>query len=71
MAGHGKLGAVAGCVVGRHNAAAADAKRAGWFSRRHRTSDEHRAAVHAHFNTVNENKAPKGGVVLRIKGDNR
>lgn len=27
MAGHGKLGAVAGCVVGRHNANKADAER--------------------------------------------
>jgi uncharacterized protein YcfJ len=27
MAGHGKLGAVAGCVVGRHNANKADAEK--------------------------------------------
>ena len=36
-----------------------DAKAAGWFSRRHRTSETHMNAVIQYRNKANENKAPK------------
>lgn len=36
-----------------------EAKQAGWFSRRHRTSDEHMAAKEHYENKENINKAPK------------